>query len=127
MREFNEHTSLLDFLKQEAKEPTRYPARFILVRGLAAWRKLLEELRSFVDEVFVLSSLCTGDDVFPNLDGLTFLLKKKGAEKILVLPLAECLRFFREAGPVIRELATWEEIGYKKVYLPLFELDDIYK
>ncbi|MDK2889136.1 MAG: hypothetical protein PWP72_2014 [Thermoanaerobacter sp.] len=127
MQEFNELAPLLDSLRKEAKEPTRYPARFILVRGLAAWRKLLEELRPLVDEVFVLSSLCTGDDAFPNLDGLVPLLKKRRAEKILVLPLAECLRFFRESGPVLRELATWEDVGHKRVYLPLLELDDIYE
>ncbi|WP_157832981.1 BREX-4 system phosphatase PglZ [Desulfofundulus thermocisternus] len=126
MREFKEIASLLDFIKNEAKVPTRYPARFILVRGLDAWQELLKSLRLEVDEVFTLSTLCTNDDTFPYVEGIIPILKGMKTTKILVLPLAECLRFTGESRLVLRELATWEDVGYKRVYIPLMELDDIF-
>ncbi len=125
--EFNELAPLLDSLRKEAKEPTRYPARFILVRGLDAWQKLLEGLRLTVDEVFKLSTFCPDEDTFPYLEGILPLIKKGKSEKILVFPLAECLRFTGEFRSILRELAIWEEVGYKRVYLPLFEVNDIFE
>ncbi|MCL6557553.1 MAG: BREX-4 system phosphatase PglZ [Firmicutes bacterium] len=126
MREFNELGSLLDYIRKEAKELTRYPARFVLARGLNAWQKLLGDLRSVVDEVYTLSSLCTNDDTFPFLEDIIPLIKKTKAQKILILPLAECLRFTEQTS-ILRELATWQDVSYKRIYIPLMELDDIFE
>ncbi|MGB9903609.1 MAG: hypothetical protein ACPLQO_02930, partial [Desulfotomaculales bacterium] len=126
MREFNELGSLLDYIRKEAKELTRYPARFVLARGLNAWQKLLGDLRSVVDEVYTLSSLCTNDDTFPFLEDIISLIKKTKAQKILILPLAECLRFTEQTS-ILRELATWQDVSHKRIYIPLMELDDIFE
>jgi len=126
MQGFNATDPLLDSLRQEAKEITRYPVRFILVQGLDAWRKLVEGLRLVVDEVFVLSPLCADQDTFPYLGEIIPLLKEKTG-KVLVLPLAECLRFNGGFRAVLRELAIWEELGNKRVYIPLLGVNDIFE
>jgi len=123
--EFHSVSDLMGPLRQEAQSRTRHPVRFLVVRGLTAWRAVLEQLALEVDTTLSLSSLCTSDDTFPHLESLVDLLAASQGERVLLLPLAEPLRFRRDFGYVIRMLAAWQNVGYRRVYVPLFEVTDV--
>lgn len=119
---------LLELVRQEGGGITRFPVRFILVKGLPAWREVVDGLTLESDEIIRLSSLCRGADTFPDLETLLSLLKQKRGKKVLVLPLGECLRFsfFQDARLTLRKLASLEQIGQERFYFPLFEVGDVF-
>lgn len=127
MPKFSDCSQMIDFLQKEASEKTRFPIRFILIKGLKAWRDVINILNFEVNEVIRLSSLCQDDDVFPFLEDLLPLIEKFKDKKIAILPLAECLRFDNERSSILRELASWQSVGYGRVYIPLLDIEDIYE
>lgn len=129
MPEFYDCTQLSQFLQSEANERTRFPTRFILVRGLEIWWDVVNRLMVESDEIIALSSLCEESDVFPFLDDLFPLLDQyKGiGKKVLVLPLAECIRLGFDSGEILRKLAAREDVGYGRIYIPLFEIEEEFK
>jgi len=126
MLEYNDALELLQSLRDEAREPTRYPVRFILVKGLDAWRQILYVLKMEVDEVLNLSYLCADSDSFPYLGNIVSLVKNKHG-KILLLPLGECFRFSSQFAGLLKELATMQDVGYKRIYVPLLEINNIFE
>jgi len=124
--EKNEKISeLIEKLRKEAVGETRFPARFVLVKGLSAWQELLEKLKTFVDRTINLSSFCPDSDTFPYINDLPEVIQKGPDEKILLTPLSEYLRLNR-SGAILRKFATLEKIGKSRIYIPLFEVDDLF-
>ena len=124
---FNNCVELVEFLHQEANDIVRYPVIYILVKGLKAWQDLIIRLRFEVDRVINLSSLCAeAPDAFPYLGNLPGELEKYKDKKVLVLPLAECIRLNIKQSSVLGKLAQWQSVGKTRVYIPLLDLEDIY-
>jgi hypothetical protein len=119
---------LLELVRQDGGGATRFPIRFILVKGLTAWRAVIQALTVESNEVIMLSSLCRDQDTFPDLESLIPLLKVKEGKKVLILPMGECIRFslFRDARVILRELAGLDQVGQERFYFPLFEVEDIF-
>ena len=127
-KEFKNVESLLEFIRQDAKSPHRFPVTFILVTGLSAWKKVIDILKVEVDQTLYLSDLCDDIDVLPylNLSEIKNWIQKKAGHKTLILPIAEYLRLHKNQWDLLIELAQWEWIGERKIYVPLLELSDIF-
>ncbi len=120
--EFATTGELMAHLRQEAALPSRFPARFIEVGGLQAWRDLVEALRSEC-AVIKLSTLCDDAQSCPYLGGLVSLLQADAHDRLVLLPLGEVLRLWPQQAPIER-LAAWEGGPNKRVYAPLLDCAD---
>jgi hypothetical protein len=127
-KEFKNVESLLEFVRQDAKSHHRFPVTFILITGLSAWKEVIDILKVGVDQTLYLSDLCDGIDVLPylSLSEIKNWIQKKAGQKTLILPMAEYLRLHNNQWDLLRELAQWEWIGERKIYVPLLELSDIF-
>ncbi|WP_258360788.1 BREX-4 system phosphatase PglZ [Moorella sulfitireducens (nom. illeg.)] len=126
MAVFTNVDDLIRVLRYEVREPARFPVRFILVKGLSAWKDIIDRLKLEVDATLELSFFCKDQDVFPYLPSLIRELKDNGKKKILILPLSECLRLIPSSSSILRELAVLENVGQSRVYIPLLEIEDIF-
>ncbi|MDH7579065.1 MAG: hypothetical protein QHH75_14920 [Bacillota bacterium] len=90
-----EIADLVDSLKTEAGMPTCYPVRYLLIKGLSAWQRTLKALRKEVDYTLNLSSFCYGDDIYPSFKRLKKWLETSNYEKVLVLPVSECICYYK--------------------------------
>jgi len=118
---------LLASLDQEAGSQSRFPVRFILVSGIRQWQQLLPQLSARVDAVIKLSSLCAGDDSLPYMPDLLLHLRQASAPRVLVLPLGEVLRLKPDAVPELASLAQLEKVGKQRIYIPLFDVGDLFQ
>jgi hypothetical protein len=110
---------LHEALAQDAASVARYPARFILVNGLAAWREVLDLLDELGHRSVRLSTLTAGDAV-PNMQAVVDAVG--GLDSSLVIkPLSEILRIAPGAVEAyLAWLTSFEVPGRKRLYIPLF-------
>lgn len=127
-RGFESVKDLLEALRDESHEYTRFPARFILLNGLSVWTEMIAALKLEADRTLALSCFCKDQDLFPSLSfaGITDCIKKPDSSRVLLLPISECLRFSEadmhsNYSSFLREIAQWEFPGRKRIYIPLFE------
>lgn len=123
---FSSITDLLTVVERDQSAPSRFPARFILVNSLGAWASLLSGLRQLVDQEIRLSHLCTTDDTLPRLMEASQLADVSSDRRYLISPLAEVLRLFPDECDFLTSLATREYLGRGRIYVPLFDLEDIF-
>jgi len=103
-------------LAADAKITSRWPARFILVEGLDAWKQVVQLLRARC-VVIELSSFCD-KDTLPYFGKVFADLEKYRDRNIVILPIGEVLRFAPNIVPVER-LATLERVGKERIYIPI--------
>lgn len=115
-------------LREEARGQARWPVRFLLVSGRARWRQVLELLQGEVTQIIRLSEFCQGDDTLPHLPPgeLAARLTAEPAGRTLLLPVGELLRLHEDlGGGLVRSLATLEQPGWNRVYVPLWQAEDL--
>jgi len=114
--------------RRDASEHHRFATRFILVQGLAAWKETIDFLKIEIGRHIRLSDLCSDDDTVPylNIDKIKKMLVSYENTSVLIYPLAECLRFLRGGAQLLSQLAQLELRPNLRVYVPLFEADDIF-
>lgn len=124
---YSQVEKLLHTLKADDTGPCRFPVRYILVDDLENWQELLSKIKNLVDRTVRLSDLCKGQDVLPDLDHLTSILRQDREHNFLVFPLAEYFRFSEDGRRYLVELSAIEEPGTKRrIYVPLFDISDVF-
>lgn len=125
---------VLEHLAKEKKTSSRFPVRIIFTDEFDQYKKLVQYLSQTCDEVFKLSSFCTGEDVFPNFNNLKAELKHHPDKQIVVLGMSEYLRLGikREQNKEraqFKNLWTLQQNGSSKTRLifPLFACQDIWE
>jgi hypothetical protein len=117
---------LANIIDEDAIEESRFPVRFILVNGVDSWRQVLDLLnsRSCVKR---LSEFCSNTDTYPrfSLSDLVSILDEETKGNISIVPIAELLRLREEkTSETIVSLATFENIGHRRVYIPIFQCSE---
>lgn len=128
-RYFDSIHRLSDAAREETGKNRRFPVRFILTEGWIAWQETITAISLESDEILRLSEWCSGDDIFPYLDMLKIRswVEKKGARQVLIVPLSECIRLnHQKYAEFLRQLAQWEWIGPRQMYVPLLDVSDIF-
>ncbi len=128
MLSFASVDELMAHLRAESSKGERFATRFILVRGRKAWGELIHELGVEVERVISLSEFCSGPDVFPDVTRLEAYLREEatGCRSILLIPLAEYIRLDPESTEVIRWLSQWPADRVRRIYVPLFAVDEFF-
>lgn len=113
-------------LREEARDRCRWPVRFILVAGRARWRQVLELLQGEVTQIIRLSEFCGADDTLPHLPPSELAARLTAEGRTLLLPVGELLRLHEDlGGGLVRSLATLEQPGRSRVYVPLWQAEDL--
>lgn len=125
---------VLEHLAKEKQTSSRFPVRVIFTDDFDQYKILVQYLSQTCDEVFKLSSFCTGDDVFPNFNNLKTELNRHLDKQIVVLGMSEYLRLGikREQNKEraqFKSLWTLQQNGSSKTRLifPLFACQDIWE
>jgi len=124
---FETVADLLAAVDREAEQPSRFPARFVLVSGTDAWHELIVGLRLRADVCVPLSECCSGDDVLPYLDDVLARLARLGDERALLLPMSELLRLQSRTDSALCRLAELERPGRQRIYVPLLGARDAFE
>lgn len=127
-RDLRTTEELLQLLREDAGRQDRWPTRFILVSGLALWRQVIAMLRQEASQIIQLSTFCQDADTLPYLpiERLTRQLKCTSATQTLILPVGELLRLHAGlGGALLRTLATLEHPGRSRVYVPLWQAQEL--
>jgi hypothetical protein len=121
MPDFGSVEEMISYLRAEADVPEDFVTRFILVQGCLVWDELVPRLEYESDQVIRLSQFCSGPDVFPDLTRLSVQLEQILAihKRVLVVPVAECVRLSPAMGEIIRSLAEIRSTRNCRVYVPL--------
>jgi len=112
--------ALLAELHDESRQPTRFPARLMLVTGIDVWRPLVQALSSQC-EVVRLSAFCE-DDKVPSIFDVTQGLAPLAGRSVLLVPLGELLRLMPSSQAAYLDfLLSLEEPGYGRLYVPILD------
>lgn len=109
-----------------------FPVRFILVEGLDNWQRIIAILEDMAECTIRLSECCTSQDTKPDLYSLKSELENLPQKDVLIVPLAEYLRLFKDSRDILRELAIIRKSdginsGTKqRIFIPLFEAEDMF-
>jgi len=122
----NSIRELAHIIEDDATKESRFPVRFILVDGIGSWGQVLDLLKTRSDMVR-LSAFCSDTDTYPrfSLSDLICILNKEMKRNISIVPVAELLRLREEkASEMVVALATYENVGHRRVYVPLFQCSE---
>jgi hypothetical protein len=119
-------------LFSEENRPSRFHTRFVLVEGLDSWRALVQTLEARCDSVVRLSEYCEAADQLPRMGKVLDAIRERLRlvdRALLVLPLAEALRFDRNSAWVLRQLAEFSvhDCYAKRVIVPLFCAGEMFR
>jgi hypothetical protein len=120
--------NLLSYLREEQKVKDRFATRFIMIQGQKTWEELMSKLYYEVDETILLSTLCSGPDIFPDTEKIYNTLKSIDSyeKNIVICPIAECARLYNDEGEIIRYLAEWSSGKVNRIYVPMLAAGDIF-
>ena len=129
MTTFKDLESLKRFLKQDARQVSLNPVRFINVDSMAMWIEVKKYLLSLADESLLLSKFCEGKDTTPNINRVSAALKKAKNSQF-VSPLSEYLRIIPEqAEPVIRKFIKADyqnnDNGKLRIYFLMYRMKSL--
>lgn len=109
---FKSSEKLIDYLNCERETVSLSPIRFVNVDSLSDWAVVKTFIFDITEEHILLSDLCDGDDLLPNIKRMMSLLKKE-TKSACVLPVSEYLRIFPEKAPdTIKKLLTSEYTSF---------------
>lgn len=125
---FNNVGQWASTFNNDAYQPHRFITRFILIRGQEAWKETISFLSMEIPRQIRLSDWCSDQDTAPylNIERIREFLTKYPAEKVLLYPMAELLRFGVTQPELIGQLAQLEGNRKTRLYIPLFEIEDIF-
>lgn len=129
MTTFKNLESLKQFLRQDAKQVSLNPVRFINVDSMAMWIEAKKFLLSLADETLPLSKFCEGKDTAPNINRVSAALKKAKKSQF-VSPLSEYLRIIPEqAEPVIQKFIKADyqnnDNGKLRIYFLMYRMKSL--
>ena len=129
MTTFKNLESLKQFLRQDAKQVSLNPVRFINVDSMAMWIEAKKFLLSLADETLPLSKFCEGKDTTPNINRVSAALKKAKKSQF-VSPLSEYLRIIPEqAEPVIQKFIKADyqnnDNGKLRIYFLMYRMKSL--
>ena len=116
-------------LEKQNHLPARFHCRAIMVRTIAQYAELLEELKKLGDGVVSIDELFSGADVMPNYERLT---SKEYQDKWLILPgVSEYLRLFRASEEQAQRFGTlWhfqsDASTVGRILIPLWGCDALW-
>lgn len=118
---FTSIAGLRQAIERDAREMSRYPVRFILVSGVAAWREVVGLLDEMGIRSLRLSTLVDGDEL-PTLRSVQSVLADLTAS-LAIRPLSEVLRLVpRMAAPYLSWLTSIQMLGHVRVFVPLLDV-----
>ena len=129
MTTFKNLESLKQFLRQDAKQVSLNPVRFINVDSMAMWIEAKKFLLSLADETLPLSKFCEEKDTTPNINRVSAALKKTNKSQF-VSPLSEYLRIIPEqAEPVIQKFIKADyqnnDTGKLRIYFLMYRMKSL--
>ena len=115
-------------INDDAFQHHRFATRFLLVRGLDAWKNVISFLRTETQRQIKLSTLCSSEDTVPYLtmEKIRGLLSDCSGKRVLIYPISECLRFCGNGSQLLGQLAQLEGSPESRIYVPLFEFEDVF-
>jgi hypothetical protein len=120
VRDLSSVDALLEEVNQEAREPTRFPARPILLTGVDDWCQVIEGL-SRNCEVVRLSALCR-DGRVPSIFDVTSRLAQLSDRPALLVPLGELLRLLPASQAAYLDfLLSLDRPGRERLYIPVLD------
>jgi hypothetical protein len=122
----NNIQELTHIIEDDATKESRFPVRFILVDGIDSWRQVLDLLKTRSNMVR-LSAFCSDTDTYPlfSLSDLISILNREVKRNISIVPVAELLRLREEkTSEMVVSLATYENVGHRRIYVPLFQCSE---
>ena len=129
MTTFKNLESLRQFLRQDAKQVSLNPVRFINVDSMVMWIEAKKFLLSLADEMLSLSKFCEGKDTTPNINRVSVALKM-AKESQFVSPLSEYLRIIPEqAESVIQKFIKADyqnnDNGKLRIYFLMYRMKSL--
>lgn len=115
--------------EDDAFQNHRFVTRFVLVRGLDAWKSTISFLNTELPNQIKLSELCSDEDTAPYLtiEKIRALFSGFPGHRVLMYPISECLRFTGNGPQLLGQLAQMEGPHESRLYLPLFEFEDVFR
>ena len=114
-------------LEEDSQQEARYPTRILLVGGVESWGEAVLLLKRYAGSQVCLSQFCAGQDLLPNYrQALDKAFSATGS--VLFLPVAELLRLFpAEGAACLKVLLAREEVGHRRIYVPLLLSRDAFE